>query len=91
MTESALMTKIKKTLEAMGLFVVKTHGGPMQMAGLPDLLVIKEGRAIWLEVKTDDGAVTKLQEIMLSRLRKAGCVAEVVRTVEDARCVVRVE
>lgn len=48
MKESALVAKIVKALKARGLFVAKLHG-PMQRAGLPDLLVVVEGRAVFLE------------------------------------------
>ena len=85
MTESALVAKIVTRLRRHKLFVVKLHGSPLQRAGLPDLLVIAPGgRAVWLEVKTETGVVSRLQEHTLGLLRAAGCVAEVVRSVEEA-------
>lgn len=84
MSEAALVNKIREAMKKKGLFCLKLHGGRFQQAGLPDLLVIKEGRALWLEVKTQDGETTKLQEHALDALRKSGCVAEVVRSVDEA-------
>ena len=67
------------------LWFTKLHGGPMQKAGLPDLCLVLRGFSIWLEVKSEDGKVTPLQEATMSRIRAAGGTAEVVRSVDDVR------
>lgn len=66
---SALMTTLKK----MGL-----------TPGVPDLVVTKEGRAYFLEVKTDIGRASKVQEIVHKRLAYCGCKVAVVRSLVDA-------
>ena len=66
---------------------VKLHGGPMQLAGLPDWLVILRGRPILIEVKAPDGVVSKLQEVRMNELRKAGAVVAVARTLDEAKAI----
>src|SRR5690625_7549896 len=68
-------------------WIFKTHGGGMQTAGIPALLVVIEGRMIALEAKhqrpgaTREGTmarVTRLQQFHLDALKVAGAVAELV-------------
>jgi hypothetical protein len=53
--------------------------------GLPDVLVIKEGRAAWMEVKRPGEDPTRIQEHRMRELAKVGCPVTVVRSVGDAR------
>ncbi len=64
---------------------VKLHGGPMQKKGLPDLLVVYQGRAVFMEVKAPGGEATKLQAHIIKQLQAAGAKAEVVTSVHAAR------
>lgn len=82
--ESTIVAKIVSTLRGKGCFVTKLHGGPNQQAGLPDLLVVRDGRAFFLEVKRPGQSPTKLQEHTLAKLRDVGAVAVCVRSVEEA-------
>lgn len=82
--ESTITAAIRMNAEFIGWYVVKTHGGRYQAAGLPDLLCLRAGRAVWLEVKQPGKKPTKLQERRLAELRSAGCVAEVVTSVGEA-------
>lgn len=64
---------------------MKIHGGPFQTAGIPDLLIIKEGRAYFLEVKQPGKRPTKLQEQRMNEIRAKGkAVAEWVTSREQA-------
>lgn len=65
----------------------KVHGGPMQRAGVPDLYVLYRGVGYWLEIKTEIGVVSPLQERTMGLIRKAGGQAHVVRSVEDVEAV----
>lgn len=85
MTEKTVVNNIRDYLRKEGFFVLKIHGGPNQQAGIPDLLAIKEGRAWWFEVKTETGKTTKLQVHTIEQLRGFGCVAEIVRSVDDVK------
>ena len=56
------------------------------MAGLPDLLVIKQGQAAWMEVKVPGKDPTRLQQHRIREIiEDAGCPATVVRSVGDAK------
>lgn len=89
MKEKDIIKQIRdylKTLE--GCFSFKMHGGQFGAAGIPDLIICYKGRFIALEVKTEKGRTTVLQEATLRRIRAAGGIAEVVRSVADARAVI---
>lgn len=83
-TQSIVKALEKLKAEGRNIWWVKLHGGPMQRVGLPDLLVVLDGRAIFLEVKSDVGVATKIQEHTIEQLQKAGAVAEVVRSADEA-------
>jgi len=53
--------------------------------GVPDILCCYKGRFIGIEVKTDRGKTTPIQDLQMSRIRKAGGVTLVARCVEDVR------
>jgi Holliday junction resolvase len=57
--ESKIQTKIKKKLEAEGYLVVKLI--KTSMNGIPDLMALKNGKTIFIEVKTDKGVISPLQ------------------------------
>ena len=71
MTEQQIQTKIKKKLQAQGYFVTKLI--KTSTNGIPDLLAIKDGQAMFIEVKKENGILSPLQELRLSELKKYGC------------------
>ena len=81
MSEQKLQTKIKQRLESHGWFVTKLM--KTSTNGIPDLLCLRKGIAVFLEVKTDTGVVSELQEYMIDKLKRIGFHARVVRSVED--------
>jgi len=88
MNEKDIIKQIRdylKTLE--GCFSFKMHGGQFGAAGIPDLIICYKGRFIALEVKAEKGRTTILQEATLRRIRAAGGIAEVVRSVSDAQAI----
>ena len=54
-------------------------------AGVPDILVIYQGRAMWGEVKAPVGSLTEAQRWAHSALTAAGCPVAVWRSVDDCR------
>ena len=75
MTEQQIQTKIKKKLQAQGYFVTKLI--KTSTNGIPDLLAIKDGQAMFIEVKKENGILSPLQELRLSELKKYGCIVKV--------------
>lgn len=93
--ETALVDAIRKALlkEYPSAWVFKVHGGMMQMAGVPDILVCVEGRLFGFEVKhrkpTESeeharGRASEQQLYQIEKIREAGGVAEVILSAEEA-------
>lgn len=85
--ESVLVNKIKKKLNTLDKsFFFKIHGGPMQMAGISDLIGIYKGRFIAIEVKTPDNkkGATVLQKWFINTVISCGGTAFVARSVDEA-------
>lgn len=51
--------------------------------GVPDLCIVYQGEAYFLEVKNEDGRLTGSQPVVHERLREVGCPVCVVRTLDD--------
>ena len=69
----------------LGFFAIKIHGNQYQMAGIPDVLCLRDGRAYWIEFKRPGEEPTKLQNHRMKQLQEAGCPATVARSVGDVR------
>ena len=81
MKESALQTKVVKKLKEHGWFVTKLIS--TSTPGICDLMAIRNGLVIMLEIKTDKGVVSELQKYMIKKLNKMGIFARVVTCIED--------
>ena len=55
------------------------------LAGVPDLAVVCDGRAFFIEVKADDGVLTRSQKETIPLLLEAGARVKIARSIEDAR------
>lgn len=83
--ESTITAAIKKAAEADGWWVMKIHGGPHQLAGVPDLLCIRNGLAVFLEVKQPGKKATALQVRRMAEItRKGGAPCDVVTSTCEA-------
>ncbi len=77
-SEKAIVKKIRKALQrSVGGFWFKVHGGPFQMAGLPDLLGCVQGRFIGIEVKRPSRMtnVSPIQQRMIRKINLNGGLA----------------
>ena len=68
--ESQVQRSLIKKYEADGWFVVKLI--LTTKAGIPDLLLLKNGKARFVEVKRQNGHPTKLQLYRIQQLRDMG-------------------
>lgn len=93
--ETRLVERITEAIKAKwpAAWAVKVHGGPYQTVGIPDLLVVVEGRLTGLEVKAQRlgeseeharNRATPTQLATIAAIRRAGGVAGVVLTVEES-------
>lgn len=72
-------------LKSSGGFWFKTHGSPMQLAGIPDIIGCFKGRFIAFEVKRDaTSKPTKLQAYMIRKIQDAGGIATVIWNADQA-------
>lgn len=73
-----------KKLKASGWKVwwCKNHGSVYTKAGVPDLMIVWEGRPVFFEVKTPGGRATKIQEHVMQEIRDAGGIACVVTSAD---------
>jgi hypothetical protein len=82
--EAKIGRKIKEWVERRGGFIFKLHGGPQQMAGLPDLICCIHGLFIGIEVKQPGNNPTERQKFVHSLIRRSGGVVIVAHSVEEA-------
>ena len=75
MTEQQIQTKIKKKLQAQGYFVTKLI--KTSTNGIPDLLAIKDGQAMFIEVKREGGRLSLVQKLRIEELKAAGAIVKV--------------
>jgi Holliday junction resolvase len=70
MLESKIQTKIKKKLEAEGWLVIKLIRTSVN--GIPDILALKNGKAIFIEVKQPTGKISEVQKLRIKQLQEQG-------------------
>lgn len=68
----------RPALTSTGRWVTPLSGDP----GLPDLILVRDGRVLWLELKSETGRVSTHQSVWIGRLREAGQDVRVVRPVD---------
>lgn len=74
MKESAVETHFVKKAKEAGVFVLKNTG----MNGIPDRMIVKKGRHVWVELKRPGEKPTVLQQAVMWKLRRAGAICIVV-------------
>jgi Holliday junction resolvase len=70
MLESKIQTKIKKKLEEKGYLVIKLI--KTSCNGIPDLICLKDGKTIFIEVKQPTGVLSELQKLRIKQLTDLG-------------------
>ena len=83
--EKTIVNNVMAVARSMGYWTMKNHGSQFSVAGLPDVLLIKEGRAVWLEAKRPGEEPTRIQEHRMRELIGFGCPVAVVRSAGDAK------
>lgn len=95
-SEHDIQNSIRLKLSELGYAVFRINSGKIRMAdgrwfdtgvpkGFSDLIAVKGGRIFFLEVKTETGKASPEQIKFLATMRdRYGCVAGIVRSVEEA-------
>ena len=81
--ESSIQSKIIKWLKSDGYFVTKLMGTSTN--GIPDVLAIKNGKTIFVEVKRPGRKAEPLQEYRMKELNMKGALAFVAHSVEETK------
>lgn len=71
-SEKRIIQHARMLLEENGWLFLKFHGDRFQVAGLPDVLAIKDGFHLWIEFKRFGKKPTKIQTYMLGKLQSFG-------------------
>lgn len=81
--EKEITRSIRNYLRVMGIFHFKVHQGLGSAPGISDILGCHKGRMLAIEVKTERGRVSEVQERFLERINAEGGLAFVARSVDD--------
>lgn len=81
MREQDIQSSIIKYIHGLGGYTVKVIKA--SKSGVPDLICCVGGRFVAFEVKTPRGHVSPLQEYNIEKIREAGGLAFVVRSVDQ--------
>lgn len=95
MIEHDLQNKIRLELSKIGWTTFRTNVGKVKLAdgrffdtGLPpgfsDLLALKDGKTVFIEVKKPGGKPSKAQKNFIEQMKKNGFNAGIVYSVDDA-------
>jgi Holliday junction resolvase len=84
-SETAIRRAVKQYLEAMGFFVITNQQGLGSYRGLSDLTALKDGTALWIEIKTSskDSKQSEYQAFFEERLKNSGGIYLLIRSVEE--------
>src|SRR5262245_45560958 len=84
--EARITRKVREMFERVGgrAFKIQASEESHQEVGIPDTLICLWGQFIGIEVKQPGGRLRPLQRVVLHEIFKAGGVAAVVETVEQA-------
>jgi len=82
LTESQLQAKILRYLENLtNTYVIKVVTA--NKSGVPDIIVSLNGRFVAIEVKTEKGVISKLQQYNIDKINKLGGTAFICRSYDE--------
>ena len=79
--KNSVVTWIRKNFPGAWVY----HPTDRFRAGIPDLLICINGRLFAIELKVKSNKPTKLQSYVLRRIREAGGVSGVCRSLDDVK------
>jgi len=82
--ESLVLKSVRAYLRQFGWYVVRIQQGMGCHKGVADLVATREGRTVWVEVKTPTGRQSDAQREFEREIKAHGGEYVVVRCVEDA-------
>ena len=91
MSETTIKLAVMRSLKRLYPRVVVIKFADRFTSGIPDLLVIYEGKHVFIELKTPVGIISSIQKYMINKINSAGGMAVVCRSVDDVINVMRRE
>ena len=85
MSEKRIENAIQRYLDSLGAYHIKNHGSIYSRAGTPDITACIGGKFVAIEVKQPGGRVSALQAAHIELIKKAGGVAFVAYSLEEAK------
>lgn len=70
MTEAVLQQRVNRLAAVLGFAVYHTHDSRRSQAGYPDCTLLREGRLVFAELKSQRGRVRPEQRVWLDELAK---------------------
>lgn len=86
--ETDIKNQIKDYLYLRGWFNFPLTAGMGSYPGLPDRIAVKNGRVLFIEVKTAKGKQSPKQEEFEDRIKEAGGEYYVVRGIDDIQKII---
>jgi Holliday junction resolvase-like predicted endonuclease len=83
MSETSLKVAVKRYLRSIGAMTIKVSD--RFTSGIPDLIVIHNGRTLFIELKTPTGVVSNLQKYTIEQINEHKGEAYVCRSVEEVK------
>lgn len=77
MREKVFENQVKKFLDSVGCWYLKTWSNGIQRQGVPDLLVCCNGYLLGVELKNETGRPSELQLWNIDKIRESGGIAMV--------------
>jgi len=84
-TENQIQSAIRECLQWQGWFVIRHQQGLGCHKGLSDLTAVKNGRVVWIEVKTLKGKLSEWQEKFRTEIEAHGGKYLVARKLDDVK------
>lgn len=84
-SEKTIENRIKRYLDGIGAWWIKTHGNMFSKSGTPDIIACVNGHFVAIEVKRPGGVVSELQKYHIEAIQKSGGIAFIAYSLEEAK------
>lgn len=86
MLESKIQSKIINKLNSDGWMVVKLI--KTNLNGIPDLLALKNNKAIFIEVKSEKGKLSEIQKYRINELKNHGFEVHILNSTDNLELII---
>lgn len=81
MREKEIEKYLKRKVEALGGMCIKFTSP--SMAGVPDRIVVCKGRVVFIEMKNEEGRLSKIQKERMKQLLDCGAMVDILHSKDD--------